>query len=290
MKAQLVLIVVAVFGGLAGCTTPDRPPDSRAEFKPLLVAEEQPTNVTPLRVTGGGDAVNEELAAIDLSPSPELASAVRRGEAQPAGPITDERYRRWWATADLRIRLEVRLAQHSHLRKLLTMADDSETQFLERFGIGGVGPGESADLQLRMYQAVRERLQKRLVTTDLEITGLREEITRLSGTRDNSTLLGDTTMPEKALAECGFDAAQIAKLDGLGIRTARDFALQFYLPQQHETAAKLLGIDLAEAQRLVRETAKEVSEEELNELVREARRPYEFGVLPPDIDDKEALQ
>lgn len=167
------------------------------------------------------------------------------------------------------------------------MSEESEEQFLRRFAIGGVGPGESADLQLRMYQAVRERLQKQLVATDSEITNLREKIARVNGAGDKSILLGDRTMPEKPLAQCGFNAAQVARLEGLGIRTARDFALQFYLPEQHQAAAALLGVDLAEAQRLVRETAKEVPKGELDELVREARRQHEFGVLPPDLDDKE---
>jgi hypothetical protein len=138
-----------------------------------------------------------------------------------------------------------------------------------------------------MYQAVRERLQGQLVATDSEVGGLQEKMARISGADYTLIQLGDRTMPDKPLTECGFDAAQVVKLEGLGIRTARDFALQFYLPQQHETAASVLGVDLAEAQRLVRETAKEVSEEELDELVREARRPHEFGVLPLDLDDKE---
>jgi hypothetical protein len=237
----------------------------RAEFNPVFVAEERPANVTALRISGGDELPNED-------------------------PVTDERYRRWYATADLRVRLEVQLGQQSHLRDLLRMSEEREDRFFQRFGIGGVGPGESADLQLRMYQAVRERLQRHLVVTDSEVNGLREQIARISGARDTSTQLGDRTMQDKPLADCGFEAAQVVKLEKLGIRTARDFALQFYLPQQHETAAVVLGVDLAEAQRLVRQTANEVSEEELDELVREARRPHEFGVLPPNLDNREKRQ
>lgn len=108
MKAQFLLIVTVVIGSLAGCTQPDRPPPSpRVEFKSAFGAEEEPANVTPLRITGSEEPANEQRAAIDDSPSPELARAIRSGEARPAGPITDERYRRWYATADLRVRLEV---------------------------------------------------------------------------------------------------------------------------------------------------------------------------------------
>lgn len=93
-------------------------------------------------------------------------------------------------------------------------------------------------------------------------------------------------MMATTLSEFGLSDSQVAMLDRINIRNVRDFALQFYLPQQHGALAKLLGIDLPEAQRLVREAAKEIPEEELDELMREAHRPRGFGVLPPEFDAK----
>ena len=280
------LTVALAVGPLVGCAQQPEgtPPSSSAESRPVFVEDNEPANVTALRISGGDEPADQSLGAVDDSPSPELALAIRRGVPAPVSLVGNRPCRSDFATADLRVRLEVQLGQQARLRELIEMSKESEEQFLQRFGIGGVGPGESADLQLRMYEAVRERLQKQLAAAKLDINKLREKIARLSGGRENSIRLGDKTMPEKPLAQCGFSAAQVAKLDGLGIRTARDFVLQFYLPEQHEAAAALLGVEQAEAQRLLREAAKEVPEDELDELVREARRPHEFGVLPPDLD------
>jgi hypothetical protein len=50
--------------------------------------------------------------------------------------------------------------------------------------------------------------------------------------------------------------------------------------------ADLLDVELSVAQQMVRDTAKEIPKQELDELVREIRRLHEFGVLPPDSDSK----
>src|SRR5687768_10727040 len=144
MKTTYLLMVTVAIGSMCGCTQPDRPPlIARTEFKPVFVAEEQPGNVTPLRTSGDDELPNENRIVIDHSPSPELARAVRRGEARPAGPITDERYRRWHATADLRVRLEVQLGQQSHLREMLKMSEASEESFFHRFRSDDELPNEN---------------------------------------------------------------------------------------------------------------------------------------------------
>ncbi len=88
------------------------------------------------------------------------------------------------------------------------------------------------------------------------------------------------------LSELALSNAQLALLERIDIRNVRDFALHFYLPQQHRALAELFGIDLPEAQRLVTEAAKEVPEVELDTLLRETQRVHGFGVLPPESDTK----
>jgi len=61
MKIQFPLIGLAVIGTIVGCTRPDRPPDSLEVFKPVLVAEEQPTNVTRLLTPEEEQLVEAEL-------------------------------------------------------------------------------------------------------------------------------------------------------------------------------------------------------------------------------------
>lgn len=282
---KFIVIVLSPLGLLvAGCASQDQPvsaPPDRRLVIPL--DEESSSKITPLTVTR--KPAEESPKAVDLQPSPELARAVELGQARPGGPVTDERYRHWYATAELRVQLEGEIGKRTHLLDLLQLAVQSEDKFVERFGID-VHPGESADRQLRMFQLIRDRLQEELNTTDREIHNLETKIGKIDLPNNHPALAGGHTM-SKPISEFGLLPEQTAKLSQLGIKDARDFALQFYLPEQHQSLATLLGVELEEAQRLVRDAAEEVPEEELDELVREARRPHEFGVLPPDLEREE---
>jgi len=279
--AAIPLILIAM-----GCANQDRTP----AISPVspdhgieISLREEPSQVTPLTISRKPDEI--EPAVRELQPSPELAVAVRRGEARPAGPITDHAYQRWKSTADLRVRLEGEIGKRTHLLDLLRLAARNEDEFIDRFSLRDVHPGESADRQLRVFQLIRDRLDQEIEVTDQEIGQLQDQLARLDAGKSNTTFTGDHKMA-KPLSEIGLSEVQIAKLDRVNIRNSREFALQFYLPEQHAALAELLGIELAEAQQLAREAAKEVPQDELDELVREARQPREIGVLPPDLDKK----
>ena len=93
-------------------------------------------------------------------------------------------------------------------------------------------------------------------------------------------------MHDQPLSDLGLSEVRIRRLAERGIRTVGDLARDFYLPEQHDLLAQLLDIDLASAQALVRQAATAIPQEELDALVREARQPRSFGVLPPDSSDE----
>ena len=285
MKPNWMAVIPLILLVFLGCAKQHRR-QSISMDRPIEVSlrDEPPAQVTPLTVTQRPDATGAMVAS-ELQPSPELAVAMSRGEARPAGPITDRAYQCWKTTADLRVRLEGQVGKRTHLIDLMKLAARNEDQFIDRFSLRDVHPGESADRQLRMFQLIRDRLEQEIELTDQQIQQLRDELATLDTNQTNTTFSGDGIMAT-TLSEFGLSDVQIAKLDRTDIRNVREFALHFYLPQQHPALAELLGIDLPEAQRLVREAVKEVPEEELDELVREAHRPHGFGVLPPEFDTK----
>ncbi len=111
------------------------------------------------------------------SPCPDLAMAVDRGDARVAGPITEEAYRGWTATAELQIKLEGQLGKRKHLRDLLKLAEHNENRFIDHFTLPGFLPGESADRQLRMFQVIRERLNREIQFTEEYIANLGHQLT-----------------------------------------------------------------------------------------------------------------
>lgn len=85
------------------------------------------------------------------------------------------------------------------------------------------------------------------------------------------------------LAELGLAAEALAILGQRGICTVRDFALEFYLGEQHPRLAQLLNVPLERARELITMAAKTLPSEELARLQDIARRvqTYPFGALPP---------
>lgn len=276
MKRRLA-VAMTIMLTIAGCSDDD---SSRQEAHLTdgesvpLAAEETEVSLTPLRVTGDPIASADEVAP---QPSPELAGAVERGEARPGGPITDDRFQRWKITAGLRVNLEGQIGRRDHLQQLLNLAEQDEDRFVERFGFEPVRPGESADAKLKMFQLVRWRLQDELRGSEQTIDQLQTRIAR-------HTFQGDTPM-SKPLADFGLTDNMLAKLAEFGINDAHEFTLHFYLPEQHDSLAKLFSIEPGEAERMVGDIADAVPKSELDELVREARREHGFGVLPPDLDE-----
>ena len=89
-------------------------------------------------------------------------------------------------------------------------------------------------------------------------------------------------MTQQSLSGLGLTDTRLRRLEDRGIRTMGDLARDFYLPEQHALLAELLEIDAAAAQDLVQRATEAVSPDELAALIREARQPRAFGVLPPE--------
>lgn len=223
--------------------------------------------------------------AVDAGPSPELSRAVERGEARPAGPVTDDRFRRWWNRAELLVLIESQKGHIRYLREWLKLADESEQKFLDRIGLEPLYTGESAAQQLKTFQLVRRRVTRELDGAEARLAGVQHNLAQLdsqSKEKNSIALLsGDHVMENQPLSSLGLSNAQAQCLAERGIRNVGELARDFYLPEQHELLAQLLEMDLESARRLLQQATASIPETELNVMIDEARRPRSFGVLPP---------
>lgn len=223
----------------------------------------------------------------ELGPHPALARAVEQGVAKASGPITNGRYWRWLQEAELRVRLEGQKGRLLYLEDLMSLAETSEEDFIQRLSLDNLHTGYSPDQHLRIFGLVRNRVRGEIDRTKAEIKLLEQVLARAEPPADHIvSISGDTTMPEKTLSEFGLATAEIARLKEIGIHEPRDFVEHFYLPEQHNAVATLLGRDVESVNALISKMAKDVPEEELKRLAEEARQPRSFGVLPPDLDQK----
>lgn len=281
MKTACCVLRAIVAVWLAGC-------NGQAKLPALSISRSIPSKA---------EAEVSDSLPFDLGPYPELSQAVERGEARPAGPITEERFRRWWNRAEMLVRIESQKAHIRYLRELLRLADESEQEFLDRIGLEPLYTGESAAQQLKTFQLVRRRVAQELQLAEARLAKLEQELTqfepeshRLTREKARSEKVspisvprsGDQAMHEQPLSDLGLSEVRIRRLAERGIRTVGDLARDFYLPEQHELLAQLLEMDLASARALVRRAVAAIPQDELDALEREARQPRSLGVLPPE--------
>lgn len=283
MKIKNWALLLAGFSlsGVVGCeqTNGKIPREiglNAASNKSLQLASESPSDVVKLLI----------------EPSPELRQAVERGDVRPADPVTEERFRQWWHQAELRVQVECQQAQVRYFRELLRLADESEQEFLGRFGVGPNSNGTAAARQLESFQLVRRRVSRDLQLAEANLHQWEHKLARLesrisptdSASRTNSQIIqtGAQVMTQHSLSGLGLSDTRVRRLEDRGIRTMSDLARDFYLPEQHALLAELLEIDAVAAQDLVQRATEAISPDELAALIREARQPRAFGVLPPN--------
>lgn len=276
----LLLAGLSLFG-VMGCERPNgkvpREISLNAESnKSVQLLSESPSDVVNLLV----------------EPSPELRQAVERGDVRHADPINEERFRQWWVKAELRVQVECQQAKVRYFRELFHLADESEQEFLGRLGVGSTYTGEAAARQLESFQLVRRRVGRELQLAEAKLYQLDHKLERLKSQSSLSTSAkmnddqiiqtGAHAMTQQSLSALSLSDTRIRRLEDHGIRTMGDLARDFYLPVQHKLLAELLEIDSDAARDLVQRATEAVSPEELAALIREARQPRTFGVLPPE--------
>ena len=107
-------------------------------------------------------------------------------------------------------------------------------------------------------------------------------LSRLATIETTESIEEKTVNQNRPVLEFDLTESQLRSLEMLKIRTARDFVLQFYLPEQHELLASLLKMDIAEAKALVDQMSNEMPANELQLLAESTREPKSFGALPPN--------
>jgi hypothetical protein len=175
MTIRIGIVLLIAASCLAGCRGDHAGTAQQPDELPKAGREPaaQPADQAPPKTI---DDVHDPLDVVRSGPSPELALAVERGEARPAGPVTEARYEYWLELANRRVDLEMHRGKAAHLVRLLELADHCEQQFLERFVRYGAHPGRSADRQLQIFAAVRSRLQSELQTTQDALAQLRQPL------------------------------------------------------------------------------------------------------------------
>lgn len=287
IKCCELLLAILSLTGVVGC----EPTNGKTARN--IGSEEVVTNSLRLASEESSDVVK-----LLIEPSPELRLAVERGDVRPADPVTEERFRQWWHQAELRVQVECQQAQVRYFRELLRLADESEQEFLGRFGVGPNSNGTAAARQLESFQLVRRRVSRDLQLAEANLHQWEHKLARLesrisptdSASRTNSQIIqtGAQVMTQHSLSGLGLSDTRVRRLEDRGIRTMGDLARDFYLPEQHALLAELLEIDAAAAQDLVQRATEAVSPDELAALIREARQPRAFGVLPPaELGNKE---
>lgn len=246
---------------LAGCPAPpgpslrelaiDRPDDADG----LVAVQLGNDTVSTGAVRGSGGSVSLDR----LGPPPALARAVQPGVAKPSRAITTERYTQWLQKADLRVRLERQKARLLYLQDLLRLAKTSEADYIERLTVDHLRIGYSPDEHLRIFGLVRNRLRDEIKRTETEIRLLGQALASTEPLAvDTNLFSSDPTTLEKTLSAFGLARTEIAKLDQIGIHGLADFLEHFYLPDQHEVVATLLGRDLESVRALISEMAKPI--------------------------------
>src|SRR4051794_5485360 len=95
-------------------------------------------------------------------------------------------------------------------------------------------------------------------------------------------------MVDRPIAELGLPAKAIPLLSTRGVRTYRDFALEFDAPEKQELLARVLGVPVGDIRELVRRASSHVTLDDIDVARRliEASQNHGLGALPPH-DGKE---
>ncbi len=258
MTKFLLMTTIVLLVGLVGC--------NKSDF--------EQANTSP-----GSEPVYQQYFKPAVSESQELdLSKTTKAEAEKH--FENRQFTLWSDIADTKIRLVGQQARKLRLAQLLALAKVDKEKFFRVIEAEGSHPGISINLQLQMFDRVRERIQKELDFSDRIVTRLDQTLQRMIAMSDKP--MEDLNMNQnRPVSEFDFTEAQLQSLEDLRIRTARDFTLQFYLPQQHDLLASLLKIDVGEARILVEQIAQELPADELKLLANQTLEPRSFGALPP---------
>ena len=137
-------------------------------------------------------------------------------------------------------------------------------------------------MQLQMFDAYQDRIANELFEADKLVSRLQLNLARMASDESTKPIKERIVNQNRPVSEFGLSESQLRSLEMLRIRTARDFVLQFYLPEQHDLLASLLKMDVTEAKELVDQMSSEMPVGELQLLAENAREPKSYGALPPN--------
>ena len=210
---------------------------------------------------------------VDFSPQVETGAAEQ---------FQREQLQRWSIVADTKVKLAGQRARKFRLAELLAMSNVDKERFMRSIESEGMRPGRSLTMQLQMFDAFQSRIANELDESDKLVSRLELSVSRIAQEANKQIFKEVTMNQDRPVSEFSLTESQVHSLAKLKIRTARDFVLQFYLPEQHELLASLLQMDISEATALVDQVSSEVPAEELQLLAKQTREPKSLGALPPE--------
>ncbi|MDA1165824.1 MAG: hypothetical protein O3B13_22220 [Planctomycetota bacterium] len=301
---RLSHFVAGLFGMLLIGCEPEEEMTSQSSFDRLVSVPPEraspPSNFPPHKETvSENESTTSRIHVTGISPEGNLSppavlteakpidEAVRTGTAQRAGPITPEKFVRWKVHEEMKIELEIQGGRVRHQKRALSIIKGREVQFLNDIDRELRVSGASIEARLKTFERLKSKYSDLLHLAQARATEMSEELLtwelRYLNQKPFHPFESEDAMKEK-LNEI-VSSAQAQVLAGHGIRDARAFALMFW--RQRDQLADLLGIELAEASRLVDVAATQLPKKEIEELEKMADRIRKIPPGVPSPDGKE---
>lgn len=171
MNGSVYLVVTAIL--FAGCSQA-RHTRGSSEVCDQPIQYVSATPVSPAMAepssTFVADDRDGDAVLLDISLAPELEAVLHGGPDVSFDLIEAGQFAAWQTHAEIRLQLEIQRSKSAYLRELLRLAEESELDFLERFGVSDVGTSDTPGYRLRMFRLIRNRIEDALRATEASIT------------------------------------------------------------------------------------------------------------------------